>query len=126
MPSFSKVLLLLLYWINLFIFLQFRLKKCGLQNLIYLVESHKHDKHAVLLLSTLQQAAVNTQIVDGFTVKYTDNHRESMVYLATLTNVFKRKLNVSDFQVNLFNPILHTFYHLINSILFIKHFSYYI
>ncbi|XP_063230014.1 crossover junction endonuclease MUS81 [Bacillus rossius redtenbacheri] len=68
---------------------KFRLKQCGVQNVIYLVESHGTDQHTGLPLPTLQQAVVNTQVVDGFTVKRTASHRESMSYLATLTRLFR-------------------------------------
>ncbi|KAJ1526776.1 hypothetical protein ONE63_008350 [Megalurothrips usitatus] len=72
---------------------KFRLKQSGIQNLIYLVESHGSDQHVGLPLSTLQQAAVNTQLVDGFIVKHTIDHRHSMAYLASLTRILGR-----DFQ----------------------------
>ncbi|XP_066999620.2 crossover junction endonuclease MUS81 isoform X2 [Anabrus simplex] len=67
---------------------KFRLKQCGIQNLIYLVERHGKDPHTTLPLKTINQAAVNTQVIDGFSVKYTANHRESIAYLATLTRLF--------------------------------------
>ncbi|KAE8738479.1 hypothetical protein FOCC_FOCC016039 [Frankliniella occidentalis] len=66
---------------------KFRLKQSGIQNLIYLVESHGSDQHVGLPLSTVQQAAVNTQVVDGFIVKHTIDHRHSMAYLASLTRI---------------------------------------
>ncbi|KAK3927797.1 Crossover junction endonuclease MUS81 [Frankliniella fusca] len=68
----------------------FRLKQSGIQNLIYLVESHGSDQHVGLPLSTVQQAAVNTQVVDGFIVKHTIDHRHSMAYLASLTRILGR------------------------------------
>nr|CAD7395132.1 unnamed protein product [Timema poppensis] len=72
---------------------KFRLKQCGVQNLIYLVESHGNNQHTGLPLATLQQAIVNTQVVDGFMVKQTSNHRESMSYLATLTRLLSNSFN---------------------------------
>nr|CAD7392558.1 unnamed protein product [Timema cristinae] len=72
---------------------KFRLKQCGIQNLIYLVESHGNNQHTGLPLATLQQAIVNTQVVDGFMVKQTSNHRESMSYLATLTRLLSNSFN---------------------------------
>ncbi|CAG2053663.1 unnamed protein product [Timema podura] len=72
---------------------KFRLKQCGVQNLIYLVESHGNNQHTGLPLATLQQAIVNTQVVDGFMVKQTSNHRESMSYLATLTKLLSNSFN---------------------------------
>ncbi|XP_034242551.1 crossover junction endonuclease MUS81 [Thrips palmi] len=69
---------------------KFRLKQSGIQNLIYLVESHGSDQHVGLPLSTVQQAAVNTQVVDGFIVKHTIDHLHSMAYLASLTRILGR------------------------------------
>lgn len=80
----------------LFLF-QFRLKQSGIQNLIYLVESHGSDQHVGLPLSTLQQAAVNTQVVDGFIVKHTVDHLHSMAYLASLTRILGRTFLVCFF-----------------------------
>ncbi|XP_069681048.1 crossover junction endonuclease MUS81 isoform X2 [Periplaneta americana] len=66
---------------------KFRLKQSGVQHLLYLVESHGDDQHTTLPLQTLNQAAINTQVVDGFTVKTTQNHRGSMRFLATMTRL---------------------------------------
>ncbi|KAJ8889403.1 hypothetical protein PR048_008902 [Dryococelus australis] len=73
---------------------KFRLKQCGIENVIYLVESHGMDQHTGLPLATLQQAVVNTQVVDGFTVKRTASHQESMSYLATLTRLFHNSFHM--------------------------------
>ncbi|PSN46179.1 Crossover junction endonuclease MUS81 [Blattella germanica] len=66
---------------------KFRLKQCGIQNLIYLVESHGDNTHTTLPLPSLEQAAVNTQIVDRFSVKKTSNVHETVLYLATMTRL---------------------------------------
>ncbi|XP_015609411.1 crossover junction endonuclease MUS81 [Cephus cinctus] len=66
---------------------KFRLKQSGIENLIYMVESHGNNKHTVIPLTTLLQAAVNSMVQEGFTVKYTNSHRDSMLYLATLTRI---------------------------------------
>lgn len=66
---------------------QFRMKQSGLQNLVYLVESHGDNMHTSLPLDTLNQATINTQVVDGFTVKTTSSHRDSMRYLSIMTRV---------------------------------------
>ncbi|XP_025194530.1 crossover junction endonuclease MUS81 [Melanaphis sacchari] len=72
---------------------KFRLKQCGLENKIYLVENEK--KYHGLPISHLQQALANTEVIDGFTIVRTDNHLESMKYIANfssiLTNMFKDK-----------------------------------
>ncbi|XP_026814357.1 crossover junction endonuclease MUS81 [Rhopalosiphum maidis] len=73
---------------------KFRLKQCGLENKIYLVENEK--KYHGLPISHLQQALANTEVIDGFTIVRTDNHLESMKYIANfsniLTNMFKDKM----------------------------------
>ncbi|GLG97581.1 Crossover junction endonuclease MUS81 [Gryllus bimaculatus] len=61
---------------------KFRLKQCGIPNLIYLVEKHGKECHTALPLETLNQAATNTEVTDGFIVKYAGNHKESALYLA--------------------------------------------
>lgn len=72
---------------------KFRLKQCGLENKIYLVENEK--KYHGLPISHLQQALANTEVIDGFTIVRTDNNLESMKYIANfsniLTNMFKDK-----------------------------------
>ncbi|XP_060866513.1 crossover junction endonuclease MUS81 isoform X1 [Metopolophium dirhodum] len=73
---------------------KFRLKQCGLENKIYLVENEK--KYHGLPISHLQQALANTEVIDGFTIVRTENHLESMKYIANfsniLTNMFKDKM----------------------------------
>ncbi|XP_067877740.1 crossover junction endonuclease MUS81 isoform X3 [Heterodontus francisci] len=64
---------------------KFRMKRCGLQNRIYLVEDCSFVKHLSLPESTLQQAIVNTQVVDGFFVKRTKDVKESAAYLTIMT-----------------------------------------
>lgn len=61
------------------------MKQSGLQNLIYLVESHGDNRRTSLPLDTLTQAAINTQVVNMFTVKITSSHRDSMRYLSVMT-----------------------------------------
>lgn len=74
---------------------KFRLKQCGIQNLIYLVESIDNNKHTGLPLTTLHQAATNTLIQDGFSVKFTDSLKDTLQYLASFTriliNIYKDK-----------------------------------
>lgn len=90
-----------------FVRLQFRLKQCGLENKIYLVE-HKKNIHG-LPISNLLQALANTEIVDGFTVVRTENHLESMKYIANfshqLTNMYKVKIIIRPdqyiFEINI-------------------------
>lgn len=64
---------------------QFRLKQSGLENLMYIVEGVDKKSRFSIPLSSLLQAAVNCLVQDGFTVKYTRNHKDSMSYLSCVT-----------------------------------------
>jgi hypothetical protein len=63
------------------------MKQSGVQNLMYLVESRGDNMHASLPLDTLNQAIINTQVVDRFTVKTTSSHYDSMRYLSIMTRL---------------------------------------
>uniref|UniRef100_A0A3Q4BHI3 Crossover junction endonuclease MUS81 n=1 Tax=Mola mola TaxID=94237 RepID=A0A3Q4BHI3_MOLML len=65
---------------------KFRLKRCGLRQPIYLVEEcGSAASHQSLPESTLQQAIINTQVVDGFFVKRVQDVKESAAYLTIMT-----------------------------------------
>ncbi|XP_068443998.1 crossover junction endonuclease MUS81 [Clinocottus analis] len=65
---------------------KFRLKRCGLRRPCYLVEEcGSAASHLSLPEATLQQAIVNTQVVDGFFVKRVQDVRESAAYLTVMT-----------------------------------------
>ncbi|XP_058876046.1 crossover junction endonuclease MUS81-like [Acipenser ruthenus] len=64
---------------------KFRLKRCGLKKPIYLVEDYGSAQHLSIPESTLLQAVVNTQVVDGFFIKRTRDVRESAAYLTVMT-----------------------------------------
>ncbi|KAK2900069.1 crossover junction endonuclease MUS81 isoform X1 [Channa argus] len=65
---------------------KFRLKRCGLRRPIYLVEEcGTAASHLSLPETTLQQAIINTQVVDGFFVKRVEDVRESAAYLTVMT-----------------------------------------
>uniref|UniRef100_A0AAX7TBP2 Crossover junction endonuclease MUS81 n=1 Tax=Astatotilapia calliptera TaxID=8154 RepID=A0AAX7TBP2_ASTCA len=75
---------------------KFRLKRCGLHKPIYLVEEcGSAASHLSLPETTLQQAIVNTQVVDGFFVKRVQDVRESAAYLTIMTR-FLTKLYQGD------------------------------
>lgn len=78
---------------------KFRLKKCGLKNRIYLVENYGSNMFLGLPLSSVLQAATNTEVIDGFTVKFTASHADSMIYLqgmtSFLTSLYRNKTLVS-------------------------------
>lgn len=69
---------------------KFRLKRCGLGRLVYLVEEHGSAHNLSLPESTLLQAVTNTQVIDGFFVKRTADIKESAAYLALLTRGLER------------------------------------
>lgn len=72
---------------------QFRLKQCGLDNKIYLVENEK--RYHGLPISHLQQALANTEVIDGFTIVRTENHLESMRYIANVSNLLTNMYKVN-------------------------------
>ncbi|KAK9391234.1 crossover junction endonuclease MUS81 [Crotalus adamanteus] len=69
---------------------KFRLRQCGLSHPVYLVEDANSVQHLSLPEKTLQQAIVNTQVVDGFFVKRTRDIRESAAYLTIMTRHLTR------------------------------------
>lgn len=70
---------------------KFRLKQCGLPNIIYLVEHFGNNRQVGVPETTLTQAALNTY-VQGFTVKYTENHHHTVLYLSVMTNFLNNYL----------------------------------
>ncbi|XP_076393272.1 mus81 structure-specific endonuclease subunit isoform X2 [Megachile rotundata] len=74
---------------------KFRLKQSGITNLMYIIEEYKKDQRLTIPYASLMQASINTLIQDGFLVKYTKNHQDSMFYLSSLTKIliktFKEK-----------------------------------
>uniref|UniRef100_A0A182QZJ7 Crossover junction endonuclease MUS81 n=1 Tax=Anopheles farauti TaxID=69004 RepID=A0A182QZJ7_9DIPT len=70
---------------------KFRLKQCGLPNVIYLIEHLGKNRQVGVPEATLTQAALNTY-VQGFTVKYTENHHHTVMYLSVMTNFLNSSL----------------------------------
>ncbi|XP_038214248.1 crossover junction endonuclease MUS81 [Zerene cesonia] len=64
---------------------KFRLRKCGLDHVIYLIESYDKNKHVGLPLPTLLQALANTRIQDAFKVYATDSLVKTNRFLAMMT-----------------------------------------
>uniref|UniRef100_A0A8C1M681 Crossover junction endonuclease MUS81 n=1 Tax=Cyprinus carpio TaxID=7962 RepID=A0A8C1M681_CYPCA len=74
---------------------KFRLKRCGLRKPIYLVEEcGSAAAHLSIPESTLQQAIVNTQVVDGFFVKRVQDVKESAAYLTIMTRYLQKLYHV--------------------------------
>ncbi|XP_053133398.1 crossover junction endonuclease MUS81 isoform X2 [Hemicordylus capensis] len=69
---------------------KFRLRQCGLSHPIYLVEDAGSAQHLSLPEKTLQQAVINTQVVDSFFIKHTRDLRESAAYLTIMTRHLTR------------------------------------
>lgn len=74
---------------------KFRLRACGLKNTVYLIESRGSNSHCGLPLSTLMQAATNTQVQNDFLVKFTNSTNDSMLYLAVMTNLLAKMFLVN-------------------------------
>ncbi|XP_017890439.1 crossover junction endonuclease MUS81 [Ceratina calcarata] len=74
---------------------KFRLKQSGIQNLMYVIEEYEKGRRLAIPHSSLMQASINTLIQDGFSVKYTRSHKDSMFYLSSLSRIlitiFKEK-----------------------------------
>lgn len=76
---------------------KFRLKQCGIENVIYLIENHikSGNVQCGLPFTTLLQAATNTQIHSQFQVKFTENNQHTALYITVMTsfidNIFKNK-----------------------------------
>ncbi|XP_038073322.1 crossover junction endonuclease MUS81-like [Patiria miniata] len=64
---------------------KFRLKQSGLRKPIYLIEDFGSIDHLSIPASTLKQATINTQVIDGFFVKHTRDIKESAAYLTIMT-----------------------------------------
>lgn len=64
---------------------KFRLRKCGLSNVLYLVEHFGSNKHIGLPLPYLMQALANTRVQDGFKIHFTDSLTNSARFLAMMT-----------------------------------------
>ncbi|XP_059610721.1 crossover junction endonuclease MUS81 [Phlebotomus argentipes] len=68
---------------------KFRLMQSGIPNAIYMVEMYE-SRHLGLPFRTIMQAATNTNVHNKFTVKITDNHHGSILYLSVLTRILER------------------------------------
>ena len=77
---------------------KFRLKQCGIENVIYLIENYMKAGKCGLPFATLLQAATNTQLINKFQVKFTENLDHTGLYLAIMSsfieNIFKVSSNI--------------------------------
>ncbi|XP_039287731.1 crossover junction endonuclease MUS81 isoform X2 [Nilaparvata lugens] len=72
---------------------KFRLKQLPVAERIYLVEELKGKDRKGLPLSTLMQAVTNTQVIDGFKVKFTNNLKHSMQFLSVMTDFLTKNFD---------------------------------
>ncbi|KAF9427549.1 Crossover junction endonuclease mus81 [Podila epigama] len=70
---------------------KFRLKKSGIENVIYLVETYKNDENYDIGPDAIRTAQISTQITDGFFLKRTNHIDQTIDYLTSITNILKRK-----------------------------------
>ncbi|XP_014204746.1 crossover junction endonuclease MUS81 isoform X2 [Copidosoma floridanum] len=68
---------------------KFRLKQTGVKNIIYLIESYGPN-HGIIPVPSLLQASANLLIQDNFIVKFTRDRKDSMHYLARMTNIITK------------------------------------
>lgn len=64
---------------------KFRLRKCGIDNVLYMVENYGKNKNVGLPIQNLMQAIANIRVQDGFKVHVTDSLTNSARFLAMLT-----------------------------------------
>lgn len=64
-----------------------------------MIEEYEKGQRLTIPHSSLMQASINTLIQDGFSVKYTKNHKDSMFYLSSLTRILIRTYKVHNFSI---------------------------
>ena len=68
-----------------------RLKNSGVRAMTYLVECFTRGEYSVPFRN-LQSAVSNSQIMDGFNIKYMSNYKETILYLKTMTEALSTNL----------------------------------
>lgn len=76
---------------------KFRLRSSKIPNIVYLIESYGSNQNVGLPFSSLMQAATNTAVHDGFSVRFTKNLQETAQYLKLLTNALQEQFLVSTY-----------------------------
>lgn len=70
---------------------KYRLKQCGLKNIIYLIENiGGNDQNLGLPVQNLFQAAINTAVQNNFQLKFTESNAHTVMYLHMVTTLLKR------------------------------------
>lgn len=71
---------------------KFRLKRSGVKNVTYIIEQISLDQHHYQKYEEAVESVIaSTQVVNGFTVKKTQNLDETCRYLARMTSMLKKK-----------------------------------
>ncbi|CAB3246865.1 unnamed protein product [Arctia plantaginis] len=65
---------------------KFRLRKCGLKSVVYMVENYGINKNVGLPIQNLMQALANTRVQDDFQVHITHSLTDSAKFLTMMTN----------------------------------------
>ena len=69
---------------------QYRLKRCGIPNIIYLIEGLCSIKNDHPSYKSLHTALSNAQLIDEFTVKHTKDFKETLSYLALMSRYLQK------------------------------------
>lgn len=79
---------------------KFRLKRSGLENVIYIIEDISIDPHTWQRYEEAVSSAIaSTQVVNGYFVKRTTKMDETVKYLSRLTAMLKRKYETQTLHV---------------------------
>ena len=79
---------------------KFRMKRCGVSHLYYLVEDYKTKREfwgragpagVFVTADSIEQAVANTAVQGGFTIKRTADQKETIEYLTLMTRLLTRK-----------------------------------
>ncbi|KAG0038735.1 Crossover junction endonuclease mus81 [Podila clonocystis] len=69
---------------------KFRLKRSGIEHIIYLVESYKADDTYDIGVEAIRTSQISTQVTDGFFVKRTNHNDQTIEYFTSVTKELKR------------------------------------
>ena len=69
---------------------KYRLKRCGIPNLIYLIEGLSSIKADHLCYKSLHTAIASAQLIDEFTVKHTKDFKDTLAYLALMSKYLEK------------------------------------
>lgn len=77
---------------------KFRLRSCGLSNIIYLVEKKSGIDFGAIGEDRFKAAIVNTQAIDDFYLRYTCSLKETVRFLADMTMTIKKNYTNSSLK----------------------------